>query len=125
MIILILGLLFYVFQSNKNTQVGDMTPLDVNENANKQNGQLKAEPYVFTADDLKTDGVIYKDSNNDGLTDEQAKKLGLDPSKTDTDGDGVFDIDEINITKTDPLKADTDGDGVKDGEAIRRDLIKK
>lgn len=60
------------------------------------------------------------DSNNDGITDAEAVKQKLDPYKTDTDGDGMPDIDEIKITKTDPLKADTDGDGINDLDEINK-----
>ena len=35
----------------------------------------------------------------------------------DTDGDGLPDIDEIEIG-TDPLDADTDGDGWTDGDEL-------
>jgi hypothetical protein len=37
------------------------------------------------------------------------------PDKADTDGDGLSDGDEINVTETNPLKSDTDGDGLNDG----------
>ena len=37
------------------------------------------------------------------------------PDKSDTDGDGLSDGDEINVTETNPLKSDTDGDGLNDG----------
>jgi len=61
-----------------------------------------------------------KDSNSDGITDEEAKAKGLNPNITDNDGDGIFDIDEINLTKTDPLKADTDGDGINDLDELNK-----
>ncbi len=32
----------------------------------------------------------------------------------DTDGDGLWDIDEITLFQTDPLQSDTDGDGMSD-----------
>ena len=34
----------------------------------------------------------------------------------DTDGDGLYDGDEVNIYGTDPHLADTDGDGLNDDE---------
>ncbi len=37
---------------------------------------------------------------------------------TDTDHDGLFDDQEINIYYTDPIKADTDGDGFLDGDEV-------
>ncbi|CYW20490.1 YSIRK signal domain/LPXTG anchor domain surface protein [Streptococcus suis] len=55
-----------------------------------------------------------KDTDGDGVTDEDEKKDGTDPKNPDTDGDGVKDGDEKK-DGTDPLNPDTDGDGVKDG----------
>ncbi|WP_175974000.1 Rib/alpha-like domain-containing protein [Corynebacterium sp. Marseille-Q2823] len=77
-----------------------------------------------------------KDSDNDGLTDDQEKELGTDPNNADTDGDGIKDGDEVTGSKnpfdkdgnkvkpgekgapTDPTKADTDGDGTNDGDEV-------
>ncbi|MFH6710237.1 Rib/alpha-like domain-containing protein [Streptococcus suis] len=56
-----------------------------------------------------------KDTDGDGVTDEDEKKDGTDPKNPDTDGDGVNDGDEKK-DGTDPLNPDTDGDGVKDGD---------
>ena len=77
-----------------------------------------------------------KDSDNDGLTDDQEKELGTDPNKADTDGDGINDGAEVDGSKnpfdkdgnkvedgkpgapTDPTKPDTDGDGTNDGDEV-------
>ena len=77
-----------------------------------------------------------KDSDNDGLTDDEEKDLGTDPNKADTDGDGIKDGAEVDGSKnpfdkdgnkvkpgekgapTDPTKADTDGDGTNDGDEV-------
>lgn len=40
-------------------------------------------------------------------------------SKTDSDLDGLFDQDEIDIYKTDPNNSDTDGDGYLDGDEVK------
>jgi len=61
---------------------------------------------------------LPKDSDGDGLTDDQEAKLGTDPFKKDTDGDGLTDGDEVNVYKTNPLNPDTDFDGLKDGEEV-------
>ncbi|MFH1565187.1 MAG: hypothetical protein ABIC82_05080 [bacterium] len=37
----------------------------------------------------------------------------------DTDGDGLTDLDEINIYKTHHLFPDTDGDGYSDGDEVK------
>ena len=39
-------------------------------------------------------------------------------SRQDSDGDGLYDDDETDIYGTDPTKADTDGDGVDDGQEV-------
>ena len=77
-----------------------------------------------------------KDSDNDGLTDDEEKELGTDPNKADTDGDGINDGDEVDGSKnpfdkdgnkvedgkpgapTDPKKADSDGDDTNDGDEV-------
>ena len=55
------------------------------------------------------------DSDGDGLTDGQEKEHGTDPNKADSDDDGVNDGDEVK-NGTDPKNADSDGDGLNDGE---------
>ena len=42
----------------------------------------------------------------------------IDFNTVDTDGDGLGDIDEIEIHGTDPTKSDTDGDSVSDKEEL-------
>ncbi|MDD2807954.1 MAG: hypothetical protein PHW95_05570 [Patescibacteria group bacterium] len=65
------------------------------------------------------DQARLTDSDLDGLTNEEEKKLGTDPNNMDTDGDGLLDGDEVRIWHADPLKADTDGDGFSDGYEVR------
>ncbi|QJE95032.1 thrombospondin type 3 repeat-containing protein [Luteolibacter luteus] len=48
-----------------------------------------------------------------------ALELSLTPPPIDSDGDGLLNVDEINIHHTDPTKADTDGDGLTDKEEIQ------
>lgn len=43
---------------------------------------------------------------------------GTDPSKFDTDGDGLSDREEVHVTLSDPNKKDTDGDGFLDGAEV-------
>jgi hypothetical protein len=51
------------------------------------------------------------DPDNDGLTNAQEDCLGSDPDSSDTDGDGVYDEDEVDLPCT---ARDTDGDGLPD-----------
>ncbi|MDH7602730.1 MAG: PA14 domain-containing protein [Armatimonadota bacterium] len=64
------------------------------------------------------------DADNDGMPDEDPrlpmdeKRFGSDPSKVDSDGDGLSDLDEFcaDIYRgSDPTEKDTDGDGIWDG----------
>ncbi|HQA38121.1 MAG TPA: outer membrane beta-barrel protein [Kiritimatiellia bacterium] len=61
---------------------------------------------------------LPKDSDGDGLTDDEEAKLGTDPFNKDTDGDGLTDGDEVKVYKTNPLNPDTDFDGLKDGQEV-------
>jgi len=55
------------------------------------------------------------DFDNDGLSDLAEYNSGAsDPTKTDSDGDGLSDGEEV-AAGTQPLVADTDGDGIADG----------
>jgi len=56
------------------------------------------------------------DSDSDGILDDQAWLLGLDPnnaSNLDVDSDGLSNLTELEIG-TNPVRADTDGDGLRD-----------
>lgn len=61
---------------------------------------------------------IPKDSDGDGLTDDEEAKLGTDPFNKDSDGDELTDGDEVKVYKTNPLNPDTDFDGLKDGQEV-------
>jgi len=76
--------------------------------------------YVFGADVAPSFVVSGspKDSDADGLTDEEEQKLGTNPLDPDTDHDGLNDYDEVKVYHTDPLNPDTDFDGLKDGAEV-------
>lgn len=61
---------------------------------------------------------ITADFPQDGLTVKYAIGTCTDPSKTDTDGDGLSDSEEVLSYRTNPLVADTDGDGIPDGVEV-------
>ena len=61
---------------------------------------------------------VAQDTDGDGLTDDEERQIGTNPSYVDTDHDGLNDYQEVKVKKTDPLSPDTDGDGVKDGEDL-------
>jgi len=61
----------------------------------------------------------FLDSDGDGLYDwEEIEIYGTDPFNPDTDGDGLTDYEEVRIYGTDPLNPDTDFDGLTDYEEI-------
>lgn len=70
---------------------------------------------------MNNDKILFGesiDSDKDGLDDVREKQLGTNPNKSDTDGDGLSDGDEVLIWKTNPLVADTDGDSYPDGSEV-------
>jgi len=58
---------------------------------------------------------LYKDYDEDGLTNLEEINYGTYLGNTDCDGDGLSDGVEVKVFKTNPTKADTDGDGISDG----------
>lgn len=77
------------------------------------------------------------DRDNDGLSALEEALLGTDPTRSDTDGDGILDGDEVHIHGTDPLVPDglgatisgtvfrdRNGDGeLSDGEPLADALV--
>lgn len=77
------------------------------------------------------DGIEFRDSDQDGLSDAEETILGWmisvnggpsqmvlsNPSRPDSDFDGLPDFAE-RILRTDPNKADTDGDGIRDFDEV-------
>lgn len=59
-----------------------------------------------------------KDSDADGLTDDEEKEIGTNPLDPDTDHDGLGDFEEVRKFFTDPLNPDTDFDALKDGAEV-------
>lgn len=59
------------------------------------------------------------DSDDDGLSNKEERRLGLMPSVADTDGDSLSDYEEVYISHTDPKNNDSDRDGLSDGEEVR------
>ncbi len=71
----------------------------------------------------KSTNPTKPDSDEDGLLDGAEVKTHLtDPLKKDTDQDTLNDDVEVNTTKSDPNKADTDSDGIKDGTEVNTTL---
>lgn len=67
--------------------------------------------------------VASLDEENDffqtrGEAAEDIEKIEIFLKKTDADGDGISDYDEVTVYGTDPENSDTDGDGFGDAEEI-------
>ena len=106
---------------------GDLPPglyqVRVAETLTDLAGNRLAAPVNFTFR-----AYSFEDADADGLPDELETALGYDPTRTDSDGNGVRDGDEdrdgdgltnsfeVLRSQTDPLRRDTDGNGVEDGE---------
>lgn len=98
----------WVVQSRRKTT---QTPTVTNQTTNQTNTAVNSnEPRVPTV----------QDQDHDRLTDQEEAQFGTDASKADTDGDGLFDYEELKVYSTDPKNPDTDGDGVKDGDEVKR-----
>jgi hypothetical protein len=58
-----------------------------------------------------------RDTDGDGVPDDEEARRGTDPNNPDSDGDGLSDGDEQRYG-ADPLDPDTDNDGIDDGEEV-------
>lgn len=82
--------------------------------------------YVFPEnwpDRANTPAVLKdqtQDADNDGLVNHVEVLMGTNQSKSDTDGDGLKDGDEVYAYETSPLHKDTDADGISDGVEIEQ-----
>ena len=82
------------------------------------NAKYTQELTVFnmSEDNLKKLSLDDKDDDQDGLLNMFEDYYGSDKNVADTDGDGLFDYIEVAFLALDPTKADTDGNGINDGE---------
>lgn len=82
---------------------------------------LQTEEYKKTTDGPRPT-VSFKnipDSDGDGLFDlEEQKFYGTDTTKSDTDADDLSDREEVEIYYTNPIKKDTDDDNFTDSQEV-------
>jgi hypothetical protein len=72
-----------------------------------------------TTTSAETTTTMPTDSDGDGLSDvDEMNTYGTDPSNPDTEGDHLTDGDEILVYGTDPLDNNSDDDGLTDGDEI-------
>ena len=83
------------------------------------NGSQNASASEPTPTPTPTEAVAdTSDADDDGLTADEETALGTNPSRPDTDDDGINDGMEVKDYETNPLALDTDGDGVTDGDEV-------
>jgi len=92
---------------NKNTQKQSAAE---NQNVNQENATIQNN---------NANRSVIMDSDKDGLTDDEERTYGTDIAEPDSDGDGLFDKEEIKVYKTNPLDPDTDADGYIDGDEVK------
>ena len=92
--------------------LGDWT-LSIEDKANGDTGTFDDWHLVFH-------GVNEgSDTDGDGISDMNETNIhNTNPNLADTDGDGLNDGDELFNESTDPLNVDSDGDGLNDGVEV-------
>jgi len=84
----------------------------------EKSGNLDSDRLTNGREALLGTNMTRSDTDGDGLRDgEEIHEYGTNPTEPDSDVDGVRDADEIR-RGTDPVDADTDGDGLTDGEEV-------
>lgn len=70
--------------------------------------------------DTDENGILDgdEDYDGDGIDNKTEQEMGTVLYSPDSDFDGIYDYDEINVYHTDPLNEDSDGDGASDGFEI-------
>lgn len=82
-------------------------------------------------DSTEADATAWKDTNGNGRRDigeiryPNGSPIIWQPLTTDSDGDGLTDIYEQNVSKTDPYDHDTDNDLLPDGWEVANNLDPK
>lgn len=109
------GGVYYFFLRTNGLDNNAQTNENTNNTANQNNNQAD----VFNEDNQEpTINEDELDDDFDGLSNGLERTYGTNPLEVDSDNDGVFDQDEIEIYKTDPLADDSDSDGLSDYQEI-------
>ena len=90
--------------------------LEVENQANTKEPQAQEQAQEPQMPQEPTPSIV--DSDKDGLTDEEERQYGTEIFEPDSDGDGLYDLEEVKVYKTDPLNPDTDNDGYMDGREV-------
>lgn len=118
-IIAVIGLAFFLSMKILNSRTA-VTPEAPSETQNTEEIQpIEQIPAVVPVTEVPPVVEPEADSDRDGLSDVRETQLGTDPNNPDTDGDGLFDKEEVDVYKTNPLNGDTDGDTFSDGSEVK------
>ncbi len=117
-IFVVVGAAFYISMKilSSNTSVTPEPPEEVD-----QVDEVEKVDEVEEVEEVKEEEEAKPstaDRDKDGLTDKEEAELGTSARAVDTDGDGLFDLEEVRTWETDPLNPDTDGDTYLDGEEV-------
>ncbi len=115
---------YFLFMGGDDGTVSPTSPVEVMDD--DPTDGLVVDPPVIPEPDAVADDklapevpVVDLDSDGDGLTDAEEAALGTSSRKPDTDADGLFDRDEVEIYHSNPLNPDSDGDTFSDGDEVR------
>lgn len=98
-------------------------PADITNVQNIQTTETKPATKTPSISPVNTNITpASKDTDHDGLADDEEKKLGTNLNNADSDSDGLYDNEEVKIYKTDPLDPDTNNNGIKDGDEVKMKL---
>ena len=104
-------------------RLADLPAYDTDEDGLPDIYELKVLKTSAENNDSDSNGTLDSDEDvdQDGLSNLQEYFLMTNPLEADlaldSDGDGLSDFEEINLTLTDPFLADSDDDGVSDALA--------
>jgi len=79
-------------------------------------GGSATNPDAYAEFGLKLSYYFFgsSDTDGDGISDIDEEKMGTNPFSSDTDSDGISDYEEIYLYKTDSFSIDSDNDGITD-----------
>ncbi len=95
---------------------GDFTSMEVYALCYGVDGQKIESNHIFVENQNGLYSAIMPDTDQDGIEDYYELYYGCDTSLVDTDEDGLSDYYEIAVCLLDPTKMDSDEDGVQDGD---------
>lgn len=116
-ILVVIGAAFLVSWRilRSRTPVTPLAPETSDQPQEAETRSVEPEPTPLVA----PEPVLDTDTDNDGLPDLLEAQLGTNQNLPDTDADGLFDREEVEVYLTDPLNPDTDADSYVDGKEVQ------